>query len=98
MNNRKYQNNQYLHKPNPDHWGTGGQPERLREFLEFTEKAYDQLIHDLNAPETPACINNGRIFFGMDQAVSAPIHVVFDNIVFWYQFYEEKLYGEDLTK
>ena len=95
MNSRNYQNNQYLHKPTD--WGDYKDPERLKDYLKFTEIAYDQLIHDLTAPETPGCISNGRVYFGMDMAVSAPIEDVLANVTFWYQFYEVKLYGEDLT-
>ena len=92
MNNRNYTNNQFLHKPNS--LCGNYSIEQLWELLKYTEEAYDQLIHDLYAPETPACMSNGRIYFGMDQAVSVAVEEVLENTVSWFQFYEAKLYGE----
>ena len=95
MNNRNYENTQFLHKPSD--WATYTTA-GLKEFLKFTEDAYNQLVYDTTvATEVPGCIKVGRVYFGMDQAVSAPVYEVLENIISWYQFYEEKLYGEVLT-
>jgi hypothetical protein len=92
MNNRNYQNNQFLHMPSG--WGDYANKQILEDHLDFTRVAYEQLLHDIYAPETPACLNNGRVYFGMDQAVSELHIIVLENIVAWHQFYEQKLYGE----
>ena len=96
MNNRNYTTNQFLHKPTD--WGDYKDPERLKDYLKFTEIAYEQLVYDTTvATEVPGCISNGRVYFGQDQAVSATIEEVHGNVILWHTFYEQKLYGEDLT-
>ena len=92
MNRRNYENNQYLHKPNGR--GDYGDKQILEDYLDFTRVAYEQLVHDIYAAQQPACMNNGRVYYGMDQAVSAPIGEVLENTVSWYNYYEQKLYGE----
>ncbi len=100
MNGRKYENNLFLHKPDELARQVFRGPDALNEYLTFTELAYDQLIHDATvATEIPGCLDltNRRVLFGQDQAVSAPITEVLENIVAWYTFYEQKLYNEGLT-
>jgi len=89
MNGRNYETNQFLHKP--DKWATTSSPV----LLQWAEDAYTQLVYDSTvAMEVPGCIQDDRVYFGMDQAVSAPVWEVLENIVAWYQHYEEILYEE----
>ena len=86
--------NIYLHKPrsedSPSTLPAVDRGIQIAEYLRLVGNDYDWLVTEKACKPTME-----RVYFGMDQATSAPVDEVLENMVSWYQHYESHLYGEN---